>query len=142
MKFSFNLSNLFSFFRKGKKNNINKEIYPNQSKVEQAYEIRKNFIYSSGMFNIIKKSFDLQNIQCENQQQYDRGVLDTCIGLLSIKGALTKEDIEREYKIGWECATGKILSSYTYVSMVEFIWKNHYTDLTRYINDYNALNLQ
>lgn len=141
MKFSFNLGALFNFFRRGKKKNTDEEAYPGQKRDERNYEIRKNFIYSSGMFNLIKSTYQKQNVQLDNAEKYDRAVLDTCIGILTNMEELTEKELEEEFNSGWECATGKLLSSFTYVAMVEDLWNNHIDELVKYIKDYNALNL-
>lgn len=138
----FSLGGIINFFKNfKKKEQEHEEIKNKMAENNRKYEIRKEFIFSSGMFDFIKGVYVSHYDKYSEIKDNERGVLDTCIGILANMDELTKENLESEFKMGWECATGNLISSFTYVSMVEDLMNNKHAELVRYINEYKALNL-
>lgn len=132
------LKKIIGFFKRKKKEpqKVNVGSYNNDE-----YNIRKNYIYSSGMFEFIKNIYIKHYAKFNEVQDAEHGVLDTCIGIVCMD-QITKQNLDDEYKMGWECATGVHLPSYTYVAMIDDLLDNHMDKLKRYIEGYKDLNLK
>ena len=148
MKFSFNLGNIFNFFKNLKNLKNIKQDFQKEQEAERKYfetlrenyNKRKDYVYSSGMFNLIEHTFIAQKININNDEKYDHGIVDICIHILCDMRPLTKDNLIGNYCMGWECATGVELPQTTYSAMVDLLL-NNVDELNKYKKDYQTLNL-